>query len=113
MDLLDRSIIDEVRDALGDEAYRGYAARMLEEMRAVEPVLAGQLAAGGGAVLAQTAHRAAGSAVSVGACGLHRRLKAIEDVVNAGGGDLAALIAGFSADVDATEAAIGALLNAP
>lgn len=112
MELLDTSIIDEVRDALGDDAYRGYAMRMLAEMRAVGPVLAGQLAAGDRDVLAQTAHRAAGSAVSVGADGLYRRLKAIEDGARSGAETLAALVAGFGDAVDATEAALGALLDA-
>ncbi len=111
MGLLDTAIIDDVRDALGDDAYRGYAGRMVSEMRALGPVLTGLLAAGDREGLAQAAHRAAGSAVSVGASGLHGRLKTIEDVARAGGGDLAALVAGLGAEADATEAAIGALLD--
>lgn len=113
MDLLDLSIIDEVRDALGDDAYMGYATRMISEMHGVGPVLAEQLAAGDREVLAQTAHKAAGSAVAVGASGLHRRLKAIEDIARSDGAGLSSLVAGFGADVAATEAALKALSNAP
>lgn len=108
MDLLDTSVIDDVRDALGDDAYLGFARRMLAEMRGLGPVLTGLQ----GEALAQAAHRAAGSAVSVGASGLHVRLKAIEDTARAGG-DCAALVAGLGTEIDATEAAIGALLDRP
>lgn len=110
--MLDRSIIDEVRDALGNAAYQGYANRMLAEMRGLGPVMRDRLAEGGLDALAQVAHRAAGSAVSVGASGLNARLKAIENAARAEGDGLAALIAGFDAEVDATEAAIGALSGA-
>ncbi len=112
MTLLDLSIIEDVRDALGDEAYQGYAARMLAEMRAIAPVLLEQLA-GERETLAQTAHRAAGSAVSVGAAGLHARLKAIEDAARANDAGLTGLVRGFDAEVTATEAAIAALTGAP
>lgn len=112
MELLDLSVIDEVRDALGDDAYRGYAMRMLDEMRSVGPELA-LLLEGDRKTLAQVAHRAAGSAVSVGAKGLHARLKGIEDAARGGGAGLETLVGGFSADVEATEAAISALLTAP
>lgn len=111
MALLDVSIIEEVRDALGDAAYMGYATRMLNEMRALSPTMKAQLD-GDRAVLADAAHRAAGSAVSVGASGLHARLKAIEDAARSGDAALARLVAGFDAEVEATEAAIGALVGA-
>ncbi|AWB50652.1 hypothetical protein HYN69_18830 (plasmid) [Gemmobacter aquarius] len=107
MDLLDTSVIDDVRDALGDDAYLGFVRRMLSEMRGLGPVLTGLQ--GDPEALAQAAHRAAGSAVSVGASGLHGRLKAIEDSARAGG-DCSALVGGLDAEIDATEAAIGALL---
>ncbi len=112
MDIIDISIIDEVRDALGDAAYRGYAARMFAEMHDLGPVMARHLAADAREELAQTAHRAAGSAVSVGARGLHGRLKAIEDAARAGRGGLDGLVAGFADDLAATEAAIDALFAA-
>lgn len=113
MGLLDVSVIDDLRDALGDDAYAGYALRMLSEMQGLAAELAALVTAGDREALAQTAHRAAGSAVSVGASGLHGRLKAIEDAARGGGAGLDALIAGFKAEVAATEAAITALINAP
>lgn len=111
MEMLDLSVIDEVRDALGDEAYRGYAGRMLAEMQTLGQVLNGQFATGDYETLAQSAHRAAGSAVSVGAKGLHATLKQIEDVAR---GDAAAarlpdLLAELPGRIRATEAALDAL----
>lgn len=111
MELLDLGIIDEVRDALGDEAYGGYAGRMLAEMHALAPVLNAQLDAEEFEALAQTAHRAAGSAVSVGAKGLHSMLKQIEDLARDEGASarLRPLLAEFPEHVRATEAALAAL----
>ncbi len=111
MELLDFAIIDEVRDALGDEAYRGYAERMLTEMHGVSPALDAHLRAGEFEALAQAAHRAAGSAVSVGAKGLHAALKRIEDVARQAdaGTALPPLVAGLAGTVGATEAALDAL----
>lgn len=108
MSLLDIAIIEDVRDALGDDAYLAYARRMLAEMRALGPALHGLF--DDREALAQAAHRAAGSAVSVGASGLHQMLKTIENEARAGG-ELAGLIERFSAEIDATEAAIGALFS--
>lgn len=110
MALLDSLTIEDVRDALGDDAYHAYARRMLAEMRDLGPALRDLLE--DREALAQAAHRAAGSAVSVGASGLHEVLKTIENEARAGG-DLAALFDRFAAEVEATEAAIGALLNRP
>lgn len=112
MDLLDVSIIDEVREALGDDAYLGYATRMLDEMRSLGPQLVTLLDAER-EMLAQATHRAAGSAVSVGAKGLYARLKAMEDAARIDGAELSLLIAGLDAETEATEAAIRALLTAP
>lgn len=111
MELLDLSIIDEVRDALGDEAYRGYAGRMLAEMQTLDQVLNGHFLTGDHETLAQSAHRAAGSAVSVGAKGLHGILKQIEDVArsDAAAARLPALLAELPERIRATEAAIDAL----
>lgn len=113
MELLDTGVIDEVRDALGDDAYRGYAGRMLAEMRALERVLSGHLADGSFEALAQSAHRAAGSAVSVGGKGLHAALKRIEDVArtDAAGAALPPLVAAIPALVEETETAITALIG--
>lgn len=113
MELLDIGVIDDVRDALGDEAYRGYADRMLAEMRGLGPVLDSQLADGAYEALAQSAHRSAGSAVSVGAKGLHATLKRIEDAARSAGAEAAlpALVAGFPALVAETEVALGALIG--
>lgn len=112
MDTLDMEIVDEVRDALGDAAYLGYANRMLEEMRALGPELLKGLG-GDAESLAQRAHRAAGSAVSVGAKALHGRLKDIENAARAGEVRLTRLVESFDAVVAETEAAIGALRLAP
>ena len=111
MELLDLEIINEVRDALGDEAYRSYAGRMLAEMQTLGQGLGGHFAAGEFEALAQSAHRAAGSAVSVGAKGLHAVLKQIEDVARSEGAAarLPALLADLAERIKATEAAIGAL----
>ncbi len=108
MQLLDLSIIDEVRDALGDAAWRGYADRMLAEMHALGPELRA-MTGGDAEALAQRAHRGAGSAVSVGAKALHARLKDIENAARAGDAGLAGLVEGFGAVLAETEAAIDAL----
>lgn len=114
MELLDISIIEEVRDALGDAAYRGFAQRMLEEVRMLVPVMAEQLQAGALAALATAAHRAAGSAVSVGARGLHGALITIEDSARSGQATTAlpALLAALSGQIAETEAAIAEVLDA-
>lgn len=79
MSFLDQSIIEEVRETLGDDAYRGFVERMLSEAATTTAELAALLEKGDVAGIAQLAHRSAGSAVSVGASGLHASLKAIED----------------------------------
>lgn len=111
MELLDLGVIDEVRDALGDEAYRGYAGRMLAEMHEIAPVLNAHLQAGEFEALAQTAHRAAGSAVSVGAKGLHGILKQVEDLARSerASAKVGQVLAELPERVRATEAAIAAL----
>lgn len=78
--VLDDAIIAEMRDMLGDDAFRGFVLRMLTEVADLQPVLTSLLAARDHELLARTAHKTAGSAVSVGAKGVHALLKQIEDV---------------------------------
>lgn len=78
--VLDDAIIAEMRDMLGDEAFRGFVLRMLAEVADLHPVLTNLLAARDHELLARTAHKTAGSAVSVGAKSIHALLKQIEDV---------------------------------
>lgn len=112
MDLLDRSIIEEVRDALGDEAYHGFAQRMLREMQDVQPVMQAHLDAGAHETLAQVAHRSAGSAASVGAAGLSAVLRQIENVARSDQRQgLADLVGGLPQRLQETEAGIDALLK--
>lgn len=112
MALLDEAIIAEVRDTLGDEVYLGFAGRMLDEAELSLAELGALLARGELGPLAQLAHRTAGSAVSVGASGLHARLKEIEDCVHAKQTErLPTLIAGLTAVVTDTRAALEARIG--
>jgi HPt (histidine-containing phosphotransfer) domain-containing protein len=77
--LLDDAIIAEMRDMLGDDTYRGFVLRMLDEVVDLQPALESILATQDYELLARTAHKTAGSVVSVGAKGLHALLKQIED----------------------------------
>lgn len=114
MALLDEAIIAEVRDTLGDEAYLGFVGRMLDEAEVSLAELGGLLAQGNLPKLAQLAHRTAGSAVSVGASGLHGRLKEIEDCVHAGQADrLPALVASLTGVVSDTRVALEILMARP
>lgn len=78
--VLDEAIIAEMRDMLGDDAFRSFVLRMLTEVADLHPVLTSLLTAHDHEGLARTAHKTAGSAVSVGAKGIHALLKQIEDV---------------------------------
>jgi len=78
--VLDDAIIAEMRDMLGDDAFRGFVLRMLAEVVDLHPILTSILAARDHELLARTSHKTAGSAVSVGAKGIHALLKQIEDV---------------------------------
>lgn len=77
--VLDDAIIAEMRDMLGDDTFRAFVSRMLSEVADLHPVLVNLLAAQDPELLARTAHKTAGSAVAVGAKGLHALLKQIED----------------------------------
>ena len=111
--MLDVSIIDEVRDALGDTAYRGFAASLLAEIAALGPQLDAHLQAGAFETLAQTAHRSAGSAVSVGAAGIHSLLKDIEDQARSpdAAARLPGLLAALPDRLSQTRSAIAALVG--
>jgi HPt (histidine-containing phosphotransfer) domain-containing protein len=112
MTLLDQSIIAEVRETLGDDAYRGFVDRMLAEASATAADLSALLQKGDLSAVAQTAHRSAGSAVSVGASGLHACLKEIEDEARgAASPALADLVARLPAVIDGTRDALARLLD--
>lgn len=107
MALLDEGIIAEVRETLGDEAYLGFAGRMLDESEETLAELGALLAGGDLGALAKLAHRTAGSAVSVGASGLHGHLKEIEDTALAGQADrLPALVAALTGVLSDTRIAL-------
>lgn len=89
MPLLDTTVIDEVRETLGDDTYRGFAARMLAEVAETQIALRDLLAKADFETLARTAHRTSGSAAGIGAKGLHAILK---DIENAARGPSAATV---------------------
>lgn len=111
--VLDASIIDEVRDALGDAAYRGFATTLLAEIEALVPQLDRLLTSAEYEALAQTAHRSAGSAVSVGAVAIHSLLKQIEDQARQpdAAARLPALVQALPGKLSETRAAVAALIG--
>ncbi len=112
MSVLDTSIVAEVRETLGDDIYRDFIVRMLEEARQVDGRLQTLLAEDNRAEIATVAHRMAGSAVSVGTAALHARLKAIEDAVRLDAPNaLPGLIGALSDDICRTKAALEDILR--
>lgn len=77
--LLNAAVIEEVRETLGDATLRAFLSRMMAEVEETGATLNRLLADKNFAELAATAHRASGSAASVGATGLHTALKDIEN----------------------------------
>lgn len=77
--LLNATVIEEVRETLGDDTLRSFLARMLTEVEETGETLRKLLAVQDYGTLAATAHRSAGSAAAVGAVGLHAALKDIEN----------------------------------
>jgi len=112
--LLDAAVIEEVRETLGDDTLRGFLARMLAEVEETGDTLRTLLAAQDYAALASVAHRAAGSAASVGATGLHSALKEIENTAR--GNDpvasLPGLVAALPDRISKTRSALSLLLGA-
>lgn len=114
MALLDEAIIAEVCETLGEEAYLGFVSRMLDEADLSLVELGHLLALGDLPKLSYVAHRTAGSAVSVGAAGLHERLKEIEDCAHSGQIDrLPVLVASLSALVSDTRSALENRIGQP
>lgn len=112
MSVLDTSIIAEVRETLGDDIYRDFVLRMLDEARQTAERLDALQDAGNLPEIATVAHRMAGSAVSVGASGLHGRLKQIEDAVRLDSGSgLPGMIAALGSEIDRTKAELDAILR--
>ncbi len=111
--LLNAEVIEEVRETLGDAALRNFLSRMLAEVEATGTQLHSLMTAQDFDTLAGTAHRAAGSAASVGAVGLHAALKDIENAARGpqGASSLPDLIAGLSARILQTRAALSALVG--
>lgn len=112
--LLDSAVIEEVRETLGDDMLRGFLARMLTEVQETGDILRNLLAVQDYATLATTAHRAAGSAASVGATGLHSALKDIENAARSRDSvaDLPGLVAALSDCTNETRTALSLLLGA-
>ena len=110
--LLDIAVIDEVRETLGDDTYRAFAARMLAEVAQTDGTLRDLLAAGDLGTLAGAAHRTSGSCAGIGAKGLHALLKDIENTARGGAvtalPDLLAALAPRMAD---TRSALAALVG--
>ncbi|MBA4352806.1 MAG: hypothetical protein C0427_16355 [Rhodobacter sp.] len=77
--VLNATVIEEIREALGDDTLRGFLVRVLAEVEDTSDTLRKLLAVQDYAMVAATAHRTAGSAASVGAAGLHAALKDIEN----------------------------------
>ena len=77
--LLDTAVIDDVRETLGDDVYRGFAARMLSEVAETTGTLRDLLAKGDLETLAKAAHTTSGSAAGIGAKGLHALLTDTEN----------------------------------
>ena len=112
MSILDASIVLEVRETLGDDVYRDFVRRMLDEAAQIDARLKSLSATGNMAEVASVAHRMAGSAVAVGATALHARLKAIEDAVRLeGAAGVPALIDGLDAVIAQTKAAMDDILR--
>ena len=111
--LLDTTVIDEVRETLGDDMYRNFANRMLAEVADVIPALSGLLAAGDLETLARTAHRTSGSCAGVGAKGLHALLKEIENTARTADASatLRSLLADLPVRADATRAELSGLIG--
>jgi HPt (histidine-containing phosphotransfer) domain-containing protein len=111
--LLNASVIEEVRETLGDDILRAFLARMLAEVEETAETLRGLLAVQDYATLATTAHRASGSAASVGASGLHAALKDIENTARQPGAvaELPGLVAALSDRTVETRTALSAILG--
>jgi HPt (histidine-containing phosphotransfer) domain-containing protein len=110
--LLDTAIIDEMRETLGDEIYRGFVHRMLAEVAETTRSLENQLAAGDLEALARAAHRTAGSAAGIGAKALHALLKDIENAARdpSSAKILPRLVADIPARAEETRKALQALV---
>lgn len=109
--LLDTAVIDELRETLGDDIYRGFVGRMLAEVTETTTSLHDLLAAGDLDSLARIAHRTSGSAAGIGAKGLHALLKEIENTARDPSAiqSLPRLLAALPDRVDATRKELGAL----
>lgn len=77
--LLNAEVITEVRETLGEAMLGSFLSRMLADVEETRTLLIQLVAAQDFAAVATTAHRAAGSAATVGAVGLHSTLKDIEN----------------------------------
>lgn len=83
--LIDVNVIEEVRETLGDDTFRAFVRRMLDEVAETQAALVRLLAEGDFETLARMAHRTSGSAASIGAKGLHAALKEIENAARSEG----------------------------
>lgn len=110
--LLDTAIIDEMRETLGDEIYRGFVSRMLAEVEETTRSLENLLAASDLETLARAAHRTSGSAAGIGAKALHALLKDIENAARdpSSAHTLPRLVAAIPARAEETRRALQALV---
>lgn len=111
--LLDTAVIDDVRETLGDDVYRGFAARMLSEVAETTGTLRDLLAKGDLETLAKAAHGTSGSAAGIGAKGLHALLKDIENACRgpAASSSVPALVATLPIRAEETRTALDAHLS--
>lgn len=112
--LIDTAVIAEVRDTLGDDMYRSFAARMLAEVAETTDTLHRLLGEGDLETLARTAHRTSGSAAGIGAKGLHALLKEVENTARTATAttSLPALLAQLPTRAEETRKALDGLLSA-
>ena len=111
--MLDATVIEEVRETLGDDTLRAFLARMLAEVTETGDTLRKLLAVQDYATLAATAHRTSGSAAAVGAVGLHAALKDIENAARKPDevATLPALVSALPDRLAETRAALAAVLG--
>lgn len=102
--LINHSVISEVRETLGDDTFRVFVGRLLQEVAETQATLLRQLDEGDFDALARTAHRTSGSAASIGATALHAALKDIENTArtHAANNTLSSMILALPALADQT-----------
>lgn len=111
--MIDRDVITEVRETLGDDGFRAFVGRLIKEADETLEALKRFLGQGDLEALARAAHRTSGSAASIGAKGLHAALKDIENASRQpdAAGRLPALLDQLPERITETALAMDALMN--